>query len=72
MKKISYFILTFALCTAGIGTAARFAPAHHASPSDSMTAVNDTIYPDDEELYDEDEFDEEGFGEADFENESHL
>lgn len=56
MKKIPHFIFALALCTAGIGTAAHFAPIRHVVSSEPLTAVNDTITPDDEEIFDEDDF----------------
>lgn len=56
MKKISYFILSFALCGAAIGTAAHFTPAHPTLTSSTIIAVNDTIDIDDEEFEDENNF----------------
>lgn len=68
MKKISYIILSLALCTAGIGTA-----AHHSSNSvlpSIPAAISDTIETDDEfgEFLEDEESEEEDddfFGEDD-------
>lgn len=59
MKKLTYIILSLCLCTAGIGTAAHFSPAH--TLADSLAVINDTIDTDEEEVSDdeEDEEDEE-------------
>ena len=60
MKKISYLILSLALCTAGIGTAAHLAPTYATGATTAATtAINDTIDVNDADDEDEEFFDEE-------------